>query len=261
MSPAGVFEPVDGGFLPTDAARGPWNPGMLHGGAVGALLAGLLDHPEQVTTRIVVELLGPVPAELLAADVEPTEGGRRVMRQSATLRAGDRPVARAMALRMRRADLDLPARATAHPVVFDPTAVPALDAPIGQARDSIGWDCFDTLAVAMRFGRGRSEGRARTWLRLLLPIVAGRPASPLATVVAAADYASAGTSLRLDFADWSFMNADLVVSLRRPASGGWIGLESDGYLAATGTGQSVATIHDHEGLVGQSSQSLLIEPR
>ena len=57
------------------------------------------------------------------------------------------------------------------------------------------------------------------------------------------------------------MNADLVVSLSRPPVGDWVGLESDGLVSSTGTGQSVATIHDALGPLGQSSQSILIEQR
>ena len=57
------------------------------------------------------------------------------------------------------------------------------------------------------------------------------------------------------------MNADLTVSLARPPLGEWIGLETDGIVAPTGTGLSVGQIYDQEGRIGQSAQSLLIEPR
>ena len=57
------------------------------------------------------------------------------------------------------------------------------------------------------------------------------------------------------------MNADLVINLSRPPADGWIGLECDGYLRRTGTGQSVATMHDRKGVLGQSSQSVPLESR
>ena len=57
------------------------------------------------------------------------------------------------------------------------------------------------------------------------------------------------------------MNADLVISLSRPPVGDWVGIDCDGLVGATGTGQSVTTIHDEDGPLGRSSQSILVEPR
>jgi len=247
-------------FVPTAAAAGPWNPGVLHGGAVAALLAGLLDDPEQVVVRVTVDLLGPVPSSPLRAEVGPTEGGRRVVRQSVTLLTDDRPVARASALRMRRGAVELPASATAHRVVFDPARVPDLSRPNQQAVKQVGWESFDSLAMAVRwepFDPASGE-RSRFWCRLLLPVVAGRDAAPVERVLAAADF-SGGTSRRLPFREWSFMNADLVVSLARPPEGDWVGLECEGLLGATGTGQSVSNIHDVAGPLGQASQAIILE--
>ena len=263
-SPQSLFERGgDHTFVPTAAAAGPWHPDILHGGAVGALLAGLLEDPEQVLVRVLVELLGPVPSQPLTAEVGPVEGGRRVVRQAAELRAGDRPVARAGALRMRRAALDLPPAATEHQIAFDPTTVPDLTRPNRHALKDVGWESFDSLAMATRWDEPGPETphRCRFWLKLLLPVVPDRPASTVENVVAAADYGGGGTSGRLGFRSWTFMNADLVVSLSRPPARDWVGIETDGLLGRTGTGQSVATIHDAEGPLGQSSQSILVEPR
>ena len=55
-------------WLPTDLARGPWDPGALHGGPVAALLARaaepLLEPLQPV--RLTVELLRPVPMDVFA---------------------------------------------------------------------------------------------------------------------------------------------------------------------------------------------------
>jgi hypothetical protein len=249
-------------YTPQDLAAGPWHRGVLHGGAVSALLAGLVEHPDQVLTRVLVELLGPVPSAPLRAVVEPADGGRRVVRQTVVLHAGDRPVARALALRMRRDDLDLPPAATEHAVVFDPATAPELTTPNRRAAKTVGWESFDSLAMAARWDDAPSaNGRRRMWMRLLVPVVPGRPATAIENVAAAADYGTSGTNARLDFATWSFMNADLVISLSRPPAPGWVGLDCDGLLSRTGTGQSVAVLHDTEGVLGQSSQSILLEAR
>lgn len=250
-------------YTPQQPAAGPWHQGVLHGGAVSALLAGLVEHPEQVLTRVLVELLGPVPNAPLRAVVEPSEGGRRVIRQTVVLHAADKPVARALALRMRRDDLDLPEKATAQAVTFDPATAPPLTEPNRQAAKTVGWESFDSVAMAAHWDRSELVPgvRRRMWMRLLVPVVPGRPATAIENVAAAADYGTSGTNARLDFQRWSFMNADLVISLSRPPSDGWVGLECDGYLSRTGTGQSVATLHDREGVLGQSSQSVLLESR
>jgi hypothetical protein len=125
----------------------------------------------------------------------------------------------------------------------------------------VGWPSFDSLAMATRWERSGPSGPQKLWLRLLLPIVAGQVTSGGQRAVAAADYGTSGTSARLPFARWSFMNADLTVSLSRPPVGEWIGMETDGIIQPTGTGLSIGQIYDQAGRLGQSAQSLLIEPR
>ena len=265
MVEAGAATPLydwDGAdlYIPQGPAAGPWHRAVLHGGAVSALLGGLVEHPEQVLCRVLVELLGPVPNAPLRAVVAPAEGGRRVIRQTVVLHAGGKPVARALALRMRRDDLDLPAAATDHAVTFEPARAPDLTEPNRRAATTVGWESFDSIAMAAHWERGET-GRRRMWMRLLVPVVPGRPPSAVENVAAAADYGTSGTNARLDFQTWSFMNADLVISLSRPPVDGWVGLDCDGYLSRTGTGQSVATLHDADGVLGQSSQSILLEQR
>ncbi len=259
--PTSVFETDGELFVPTEAARGPWNPDALHGAAVAALLAGCLEAEDQVLVRVLIELLGPVPFEPLGIELEPSDGGRRVQRQSATLCAHGGSVARASATRIRRTELTLPEGATDHPLTFDPAATPELTAPNRHAAGVVGWPSFDSLAMATRWERAERPGPRKLWLRLLMPIVAGRPNSGAQRAVAAADYGTNGTFARLPWAEWTYMNADLTVSLSRPPLGEWIGLETDGIVQPTGTGLSVGQIYDEAGRVGQSAQSLLIEPR
>ena len=77
-----IFERDGGAFLPTDAARGPWNPNFLHGGPV-AILAGHAiealpaDQPMRVA-RLTLELLRPVPMASLTVQAELTRPGRKV---------------------------------------------------------------------------------------------------------------------------------------------------------------------------------------
>ncbi len=233
----------------------------MHGAAVAALLAGVFEAEDEVVVRVLVELMRPVPHQALRLDVADSEGGRRVKRQTAILFANDRPVAKASATRIRRTDLVLPTEATAHPIVFDPAQRPDLGQPNRHAANVIGWPSFDSLAMATAVEPPATTNLVKLWLRLLIPVIEGEITTGTQRAVAAADFGSGGTSARLPFEAWSFMNADLSVSLSRPPEGDWIGLCCEGVLQPSGTGLSVASIHDAHGRLGQSAQSLLLESR
>jgi hypothetical protein len=259
---AGVFERDGDAYLPTEAARGPWNPEVLHGAAVSALLAGVLDSAEDVVVRVLIELERAAPFAPVEVRLSPPSGGRRVQRQSAALVADGTVVASGSVTRIRRAELTLPEGANEHPLTFDPADLPDLTEPNLHAAKVIGWSSFDSLAMATRWERGQMRpGPRKLWLRLLLPIVAGEAPTGAQRAVAAADYGTGGTYARLPFAEWSYLNADLTVNLSRTPVGEWIGMETDGIVQGTGTGLSIGQLHDRDGRVGQSAQSLLIEPR
>lgn len=119
-----LFEPVDDGcWLPTELARGPWDPRALHGGPVAALVARAIEgvggpaegapmHP----ARLTLELVRPVPLEPLTVTTELVRPGRRVQLVAATLAvaATGVEVTRALALRIRE-NPDAGADATGEP--------------------------------------------------------------------------------------------------------------------------------------------------
>src|SRR5262245_8425707 len=78
-----LYEPNgDGRWQPSDATRGPWDPGAQHGGAPAALLGGLIERAEpgaaMRVARVTLELVRPVPLVPLRADVEVVRPGKRV---------------------------------------------------------------------------------------------------------------------------------------------------------------------------------------
>ena len=68
-------------FVPTPAAVGPWDPHIVHGAAVAALLAGRLASDGRTLARLTVELLAPVPLAPLTFERSASRGGSRVERQ------------------------------------------------------------------------------------------------------------------------------------------------------------------------------------
>ena len=111
-----LYETDGDRFRPTELTRGPWSADAQHGGPPAALLAFCVERhagtADTQVARMTVELLRPVPLVPLAVTVRTLRPGKKVQLVEATLRAGDGEVARATALRIRIADLPLPAGTT-----------------------------------------------------------------------------------------------------------------------------------------------------
>ncbi len=257
-----LFERDGTTYLPTPLARGPWRPDALHGGAVAALLASAIDLPGRTVARVTFDLLAPVPNAALRLVAEPSEGGRRVARQSIALVAGDEVVAHAACVGVRQRELDLPV-AAAEPNPLADVDLPDLTQRRPSIADLVGWTCFDSAAVSVRTLRLPSAPprSAGVFVNLLVPVVAGERTSPIARAAAAADYASSATDAHLPFDQWSFMNAELTLHMSRPPASPWIALLSTALIQPIGCGVSTALLFDADGRVGQAAQTLVVESR
>jgi acyl-coenzyme A thioesterase PaaI-like protein len=250
-----LYEDIGGGRVrATELTRGPWDPGAQHGGAPSALLGHAVEAVEpgadMRTVRVTLELLRPVPIGELRVDTEIVRPGRRVQLVAACLRdvAGDAPVMRALALRIRRAEGVAPevAATDALPAVPGPEATRTL--PYGEG------PTFANEGVELRPADGA------VWIRLRVPILAGAPPSPLERALAAADFGN-GVSSVLDWNAHVFINPDLSVHLERDAEGDWIALVAETTIGADGTGQSFSTLYDERGRIGRAVQSLFVDRR
>jgi hypothetical protein len=253
---------ADGDFLvPQPAARGPWNPKALHGAAVAAVLGGAFGIDGWTITRVSVDLLGAVPFAPMRLSVTPAAGGRRVMRQTATLSVDDQPIAVADCVYVRATELSFEASPLAHDSPFAGIPTPDLSAVRPGVAEQVGWECFDSLAVALKMLKPAAAGTLACWIRLVAPVVEGRPTTGLQRILAAADHSSGSTNLHLPFEQWSFMNADLSVHLSRPLTGEWVGVVSSSIAQPVGAGLGLGALFDAEGRLGTAQQSLLVEPR
>lgn len=258
----------DGGRLvPTDRARGPWDPQAQHGGAPAALLAAEAERVDVpgasgaslAVARLTVELLRPVPMAPLAATARVLRPGRRVALVQAELATGDGTVvARATALRIRR-------EAGATPEVQPPGTVPPARRPDPQAAtapSAAAAPTFGADGMEIRFAHGEftEPGPATAWMRLRVPLVAGQPTSPLARAVAVADFGN-GISAALPWADWVFINPDLTVYVDRPPTGEWVSIASSTTVRSDGTGRSDSVLGDEAGPIGRAAQALYVAPR
>lgn len=256
--PEAVFLPERGGFLPTELARGPWDPEAQHGGAPAALLATLLRAHDAtaglVLVRITVEFLRPVPLTRLEASVRVVRPGRRVVLVEAELRSKGVAVCRALALCVRPA----PDGVGSGEAVSPPAVRPDRRTP---GPPDVGGANFGSGAVELRFAEGDwSPGPATVWTRLMVPVVAGWPTSPLARTVAAADFAN-GVGAPLDWADWVFINPDLTVYCEREPTGEWVCLRAASRVHGGGGGISESELFDEEGRIGRGVQALYVARR
>src|SRR5919198_74797 len=105
------YLPSGGGFEPTELTRGPWDPRAQHAGPPAALVGRAVELAGRDglrTARITFDIPRPVPIAPLEVATRVVRGGRRVELVQASVRAGGEEVVRAVALRLRRAELALP---------------------------------------------------------------------------------------------------------------------------------------------------------
>jgi hypothetical protein len=247
-------------LVPTDLARGPWDPGAQHGGPPAALIARALERCDGADgyhlARLGVDFVRPVPLSPLRVETEVVRPGRRVQLLSARVLAEDVEVCRAAALRIRRTSSPIVTGTAAEPPPPGPEAGRDAPAPMSGLERSFVGEAMEKRFVSGDYGLGP----ALVWMRLRHPLVAGEETTPFQRVAATADFGN-GVSAELDWDDHVFINPDLVLHLEREAKGEWICLEARTRLQATGTGTAESVLHDRRGRVGRAVQSLYVDRR
>lgn len=245
---------------PTGWATGPWNPSLMHGGAPSALVAWAAEQIETPApmriSRMTVDLLRPVPVAELSIEREVVRQGRKIQLCQIRLLHQGMEVVRASVLKVRTAELELPTG----PIL------PKLDAPAPAAcpvpdRGDVGsntfWLNFDHRPVHGEFDE---PGPAAAWFRQHRALVAGAPLSPAMRAAAVADFTN-GLASVLPFDRWTFINADLSVSLAREPRGEWILSQGESWVAEDGVGVAMTRLSDLHGCFGTAVQTLVVESR
>ena len=256
--PSALYLPLeDDCYEATELTIGPWSADAQHGGPPAALLTREVERRGGIesgqTVRLAFDILGPVPVGRVRVTSQVLRPGRRVELVEATLDAGDRQLMRVTAWRTRTADGPAgPAEPAPHgPDDGHPGDLRFFDREVAYHR-ALDWKVVH--------GDFMQPGPAAAWTRPLCELVAGEPMTPMEHLLVMTD-ASSGVSSVLDWSTTSFANVDLVVALRRPPRSEWLATDAVTVLGGTGTAQCFAALYDAEGLVGRSSQSLLVEHR
>jgi hypothetical protein len=269
-------------LLPTEHARGPWDPRALHGGAPAALIAAAFERmqpgAELPIARMSFEFLRPVPMAPLRLSTSIVRPGRRVQALAAELRAGGETVCRASALRILPAPSELPEPVGEQLRAAEPPRIapPEHGEEVRFGLDGAAGASFAATAMQMRFLSGRPLvaepddadtaawhtpiGSATVWMRLRHPLLPDQPPSPLARLAASADFGN-GVAAAVPFDRYLFINADLTIELDRRPTGEWIALDARTLLHPGGIGWSASVLHDERGPVGRARQALVVQPR
>jgi hypothetical protein len=259
MPDQALFVRKDSEFEPTEWAVGPWSADTLQGSAYGGLLVRALERsdaaPGMLPARLSFDLWRPVTRDRLTTSVAVLRDGRKARTVEAALGQNGKPVARCTAIFLRADPAASPPAPTAAPPARGPDAGPPVPPHVKA------WSPFFT-GVDTRVVEGDllKPGPAATWFHLERALVEGEPNSPLVHAVSAADLAS-GISAIVDLRRWSFINADLTVTLWRVPEPPWILLRAETTAGDQGTGLAAGTLSDVHGAFGTCQQTLLFEPR
>ena len=269
-------------LIPTEHARGPWDPRALHGGAPAALIASAFERMEPGAelpfARLSFEFLRPVPMGPLKLTTHMSRPGRRVQALEGELSSEGVTVCRATALRIVAVPPDLPELAEVQVQAASPDTIP----PPGDGHDVLftldGMErkSFAASAMEMRFLSGQPlagelpeqdttsshvpSGEATVWMRLRHPLLPDQPLTPLARVVATSDFGN-GVAAVLPFDRYLFINSDLTISLDRRPWGEWVALQARTLLHPEGIGWAESVLHDEHGPMGRASQALVVQTR
>jgi hypothetical protein len=269
-------------FVPTEHARGPWDPAALHGGAPAALMTAAFERIEPGAelpfAHLSFEFVRPVPMAPLKLSTRISRPGRRVQALEGELSADGVTVCRATALRIVPVPEELPELALTQVQTARSGAIAAPEdgEHVHFALDDMERKSFASTAMEMRFLRGQPltgelpemdtpashvpSGAATVWMRLRHPLLPDEPLTPLARVAATSDFGN-GVATVLPFDQYLFINADLTISLNRRPEGEWVALDARTLLHPEGIGWAESVLHDERGPCGRATQALVVQRR
>lgn len=258
---ADTSEPGRDDVSPRPTTAGPWTSAAQHGGPPAGLLTRAMERlPEaadRVLGRVSVDLLGPVPLGPLRTTARVLRPGRSVALVEAELHdlVAGRPVARATGwLLPQRTDGPRTPTVPADTLDHGPDDGLALERPegwLGGYLDAVEWSWIS--------GTLERPGPGVVWMRAP-DLVEGEDISPVQRLLTCVDSAS-GIGSALDVTQWAFLNTELTVHVLRPPVGPWLCVSASTALVGSAVGLATSVVHDREGLVGRSAQTLLITPR
>lgn len=249
-------------FVPTDMARGPWDPDACHAGPPTAMLIRAFERalPSLRLARVSVELGRTVPMAGFRIDVEVLRAGRATGNTRAAIvdRDGDVRVT-ASGMHLAASEHPLFAGTLDNSGVTTPRLADAAPGEFPIRRLPHGQIGFSS-AVEVRYPPGEDNGPGATtvWMRTI-PLLDGEEPSPFQRVAPLADCGNA-FSRHAEPSELQFVNTDLVIALHRDPVGDWLGSRVASHWQPTGVGLADAVLFDDHGPVGRALQTMLLRP-
>lgn len=263
----GVYLPTEtpNVFESTQLANAGWYDEGQHGGAVAALVAGFVDDiptlaPMSVS-RLSLEIFRIVPLTPLKLEPSVIREGKRIQVLEVRITGPDEvELARAVVQRLRTTDLTLPPDVETTLTSFpSPSGLESADGSI-WGHGPIDKVMFHRHAVEVREIKGgfHEPGEGSLWMKVIVPIIAGKDITPLQRMVVIADFCN-GVSRLSTSSNLIFMNPDLTVhALGYPASE-WVALKAKSAYSDSGRGFATGTLWDEHQLIGRSIQTLFVD--
>lgn len=258
-----VFTQEGSLIRPTHLATGPWYPGTQHGSAMMLMAAIAAERvptevPRQVT-RLTVDMLSAAPLEPIEFKTDTRKGGRNLEALDISILSGGKEYVHVSALRYRLTDIPVAARMKYN------GSLPVLPRPLPR-------DLFESVADREGFHHAieiRFDFKGDPtimWFRLKQPVLDDLPVTPLQRVALACDWTYSVPSFThriltgegFDNQTYYGINPDTTINMHRPAEGEWIGIQTHACYDDLGAGTVMARIYDERGVVGFSTQTILI---
>lgn len=261
MHERALFHRQGSEFVPSALASSPWNPDMLHGGAPAALLSYLLEGHAPAgkqLTRIVIDLLRPVPRRPLQTRVTALRDGARLSLHQAELWCQDKLVAHATGTWVRPQDITLPDYAP-QPERFwpAPASIATTDfSCIFAGKDVVIPPGLHTCMKIKPITPPLEQGSGRWWMTVPMPIVDDEPVTPITRVGLLSDFCNGVGQLNLG-GNVGMINADITLQLHRIPEGEWIGLDGIARVQPNGIGATHCRLFDEKGEVGYVMQTVM----
>jgi hypothetical protein len=243
-------------YVPTAAARGPWNPNSLHGRVIAGLLGAEIERlhgaPDFMPARLTVDMYRLPDLSPVEVVVRPVREGNRIKVIDAEFISGGVSAGRATCQLLKRTEN--PQGKVWTPPAWEvpkPTDIP----PPTDSRAGMG-GMWAMRRIEGEFG---TVGRKRAWMSEVRELVAGRALTPFVRVAVSADFASPFANA--GDAGLEFINSDVTVYLHREPATAWIGYEVVNHGSTDGVAIGECFLHDERGPIGTASCAALAQRR
>ena len=241
-------------YIPTGAARGPWDPNSLHGRVIIGLLAFVIEQrhgaDEFVPARLTVDMFRLPNLAPIEVKTKLVRDGLRIKVVEADFVSGGVNMARASCQLLRKTEN--PQGHIWSPPNWDVTAPADIAVPEDPRLGMNGK--WTTRPITGAMG---TVGPRRLWMSEVRDLVEGAPLTPFVRVAVAADFAS-------PFANagdqgLGYINSDVTLYLHRLPVKEWIGFEVVNHHATDGVAIGECFLYDQQGAIGTSTVAALAQ--